>query len=198
VVTAIDPDRDGAVIWQRRIGKGSAMGGVQWGMATDGNKIYAAVSDLAVYPAASGTAGAQPLGFNPAFVFRADSRVGGGLHALKIDSGEEVWLTPHPGCNDVPGCSPAQSAAVTAIPGVVFSGGVDGVLRAYSADDGRILWDVDTKGEYHTVNGVTGDGGSIDGAGAVVVGGMLYVTSGSAFVGTIPGNVLLAYSIDGQ
>ncbi len=198
VVTAIDPDRDGVIIWQRRIGKGSAMGGVQWGMATDGSKIYAAVSDLAVYPAASGTAGAQPLAFNPAFVLLADSRVGGGLHALKIDSGEEAWLTPHPGCNDVPGCSPAQSAAVTAIPGVVFSGGVDGLLRAYSADDGRILWDVDTKGEYHTVNGVTAHGGSIDGAGAVVVGGMLYVTSGSAFVGTIPGNVLLAYSIDGQ
>ena len=83
-------------------------------------------------------------------------------------------------------------------PASYFRGGVDGVLRAYSADDGRILWDVDTKGEYHTVNGVTAHGGSIDGAGAVVVGGMLYVTSGSAFVGTIPGNVLLAYSIDGQ
>jgi polyvinyl alcohol dehydrogenase (cytochrome) len=198
VVTAVDPDRGGEIIWQRRIGKGSSMGGVQWGMATDGSKIYAAVSDLKVYAVTPGAAGAQPLAFNPAVVLRVDSRAGGGLHALKVDSGEEAWQTPHPGCNDVPGCSPAQSAAVTAIPGVVFSGGLDGHLRAYSAEDGRILWDVDTKGEYHTVNGVPAHGGSIDGAGAVVVGGMLYVTSGSAFVGTIPGNVLLAYSVDGQ
>ena len=198
VVTAVDPDRGGEIIWQRRIGKGSPMGGVQWGMATDGSKIYAAVSDLVVYPAAPGTPGAQPLAFNPNVVLRPDSRAGGGLHAVKVNSGEEAWQTPHPGCNDVPGCSPAQSAAVTAIPGIVFSGGVDGRLRAYSAEDGRILWDMDTKGEYRTVNGVAARGGSIDGAGAVVVGGMLYVTSGSAFVGTIPGNVLLAYSVDGR
>jgi polyvinyl alcohol dehydrogenase (cytochrome) len=184
VVTAVDPDRVGDIIWRRRIGKGSSMGGVQWGMATDGGKIYAAVSDLKVYPAAPETPGAQPLAFNPAVALRADSRAGGGLHALRVDSGEEAWQTPHPGCIDVPGC--------------VFSGGVDGRLRAYSADEGRILWDVDTKGEYHTVNGILAHGGSIDGAGAVAAGGMLYVSSGSAFVGTIPGNVLLAYSVDGQ
>jgi polyvinyl alcohol dehydrogenase (cytochrome) len=198
VVTAVDPDRGGEIIWQQRIGKGGTMGGVQWGMATDGRKIYAAVSDMKVYLAAPGTPGAQPLMFNPKVILVADPEVGGGLHALKVDSGEEAWQTPHPGCDDTPGCSPAQSAAVTAIPGIVFSGGVDGRLRAYSAEDGRILWDVDTKGEYHTVNGVAARGGSIDGAGAVVVGGMLYVTSGSAFVGTLPGNVLLAYSVDGQ
>ena len=99
---------------------------------------------------------------------------------------------------DVPGCSPAQSAAVTAIPGIVFSGGIDGHLRAYSAKDGRIVWDVDTKTEYRTVNGVAARGGSIDGPGAVVVGGTLYISSGSRFLGTLPGNVLLAYSVDGR
>jgi outer membrane protein assembly factor BamB len=81
------------------------------------------------------------------------------LHALNLESGEEVWQTPHPGCNDVPGCGPAQSAAVTAITGIVFSGGIDGHLRAYSSDDGRIVWDVDTKREYRTVNGVAARGG---------------------------------------
>ena len=95
--------------------------------------------------------------------------------ALKLDTGEEVWRTPHPGCGDVPGCSPAQSAAVTAIPGLVFSGGLDGHLRAYLADDGKIVWDQDTKGDYQTVNGVAAKGGSIDGGGAVVVDGMVYV-----------------------
>ena len=70
-----------------------------------------------------------------------DPRWGGGLFALKVAAGERVWATPNPGCGDRPGCSPAQSAAVTAIPGVVFSGSVDGHLRAYSIADGRIVWD---------------------------------------------------------
>ena len=116
---------------------------------------------------------------------------------LNSKPGEEVWRTPHPGCGDVPGCSPAQSAAVTAIPGLVFSGGLDGRLRAYFAENGKIAWDMDTKGDYQAVNGVAAKGGSIDGGGAVVVDGMVYVGSGSGFVGTAPGNVLLAYSIDG-
>jgi polyvinyl alcohol dehydrogenase (cytochrome) len=87
---------------------------------------------------------------------------------------------------------------VTAIPGVVFSGGVDGHLRAYSAADGRIIWDVDTVREYKTVNGVKAKGGALDGPGAVVVGGMLYVNSGYFFQGSASGNVLLAFSVDGK
>jgi polyvinyl alcohol dehydrogenase (cytochrome) len=81
---------------------------------------------------------------------------------------------------------------------VVFSGSVDGHLRAYSANDGRILWDVDTAREYQTVNGVPGTGGAIDGPGPVIVGGTLYVNSGYGFLGGAPGNVLLAFSIDGK
>ena len=87
---------------------------------------------------------------------------------------------------------------MTAIPGVVFSGGLDGHLRAYASDDGDIIWDVDTAQKYETVNGVAANGGSLDGPGPVIVGGMLFVNSGYAFVGGMPGNVLLAYSIDGR
>ena len=87
---------------------------------------------------------------------------------------------------------------MTAIPGVVFSGGLDGHLRAYAADDGHILWDTDTKKSYTTVNGVVAQGGSLDGPGAVVVAGTLYVNSGYAIFGGIPGNVLLAYSVGGK
>ena len=47
---------------------------------------------------------------------------------------------------------------MSAIPGLVFSSGLDGRLRAYSAGDGRIVWDVDTKGDYQTVNGVAAKG----------------------------------------
>ena len=120
------------------------------------------------------------------------------MFALKVATGERVWATPNPGCGDRPGCSPAQSAAVTAIPGVAFSGSVDGHLRAYSTADGRIVWDVDTAREYQTVNGVAGTGGAIDGPGPVIVGGVLYVNSGYGMFGGAPGNVLLAFSVDGK
>jgi polyvinyl alcohol dehydrogenase (cytochrome) len=65
------------------------------------------------------------------------------------------------------------------------------MLRAYSTKDGHILWDVDTARDYQTKNGVAGKGGSIDGPGPVVVGGMLYVNYGYGFLGEAPGNVLL-------
>jgi polyvinyl alcohol dehydrogenase (cytochrome) len=81
---------------------------------------------------------------------------------------------------------------------VVFSGGLDGHLRAYSAEDGRVLWDSDTERDFATVNGVKASGGSLDGPGAVIVGGILYVNSGYAFLGSAPGNVLLAFSVDGK
>ena len=87
---------------------------------------------------------------------------------------------------------------MTALPGLVFSGGLDGLLRAYSAVDGKIVWEMDTKGDYQTVNGVAARGGSIDGGEAVVVDGMVYIGSGSAFFGGTAGNALLAYSVDGQ
>jgi polyvinyl alcohol dehydrogenase (cytochrome) len=198
VVTAVDPDRSGAILWQTRVGRGGPIGGVQWGSAADDSKIYVAVSDTKFSRVAPGTRGAQTSPFNPNVTWLLDSRTGGGLHALSLETGEEVWQTPHPGCNDVPGCGPAQSAAVTAIPGIVFSGGIDGHLRAYSADHGRIVWDVDTKREYRTVNGVAARGGSMDGPGAVLVGGMLYVGSGYGLWGGTPGNALLAYSVEGR
>jgi polyvinyl alcohol dehydrogenase (cytochrome) len=76
---------------------------------------------------------------------------------------------------------------------VVFSGSVDGHMRAFGAEDGRVLWDFDTVRSYDAVNGIKGQGGSIDGPGAVVVNGMVYVNSGYARQGGMPGNVLLAF-----
>ena len=198
MVTALDPDHAGEIIWQSRVGRGGRLGGVLWGSASDGARVYVAVSDVKLSVVAPDVPGAQSFAVNPNIALLMDNKTGGGLFALNLDTGEEVWHTPHPGCHDVAGCSPAQSAAVTAIPGVVFSAGLDGHLRAYSAENGRILWDVNTKAEYRTVNGVAAHGGSIDGPGSVVVGGMLYVDSGSAAFGTIPGNALLAFSVDGR
>jgi polyvinyl alcohol dehydrogenase (cytochrome) len=197
MVNALDPDHDGAVLWQRRVGQGSVLGGVQWGIAADDENIYVAVSDIGLQRVAAGTPGGQKSNFGTGEL-KMDPRAGGGIFALKLATGEIVWHTPHPGCNDRPGCSPAQSAAVTAIPGVVFSGGLDGHLRAYAAKTGEVIWDLDTIQEYQTVNGAAAHGGSLDGPGAVVAGGMLYVNSGYTNYGTVPGNVLLAFSVDGK
>jgi polyvinyl alcohol dehydrogenase (cytochrome) len=196
VVHALDPDHDGAILWQRRIGRGSKLGGIQWGAAADEANVYVALSDVVIKPASSDTAGAQRSVFGTPL--KLDPSQGGGLYALNQATGEIVWHTPHPGCSDRPGCSPAQSAAVTAIPGVVFSGGLDGHLRAYASKTGEIIWDVDTIRDYTTVNGAPAHGGSLDGPGPVVAGGVLYVNSGYTNYGTSPGNVLLAFSVDGQ
>ncbi len=95
-------------------------------------------------------------------------------------------------------CSPAQLAAVSAIPGAVFSGALDGHLRAYSAANGRILWDFDTVQDFTTVNGVAARGGSINGPGPVIVGGMLFKNSGYGRFGEAAGNVLIAFSVEGK
>ena len=138
-------------------------------------------------------------GLQPGFA-AGPHTIGGGLTALRIATGEKVWFATPIVCAPAakPGCSPAQSQAVTAIPGLVFSGSLDGHLRAYSAEEGKVLWDFDTVRDYQTVNGVRATGGSLNGPGAVVAGGMLFVNSGYARLGSIPGNVLLAFSIDGK
>jgi polyvinyl alcohol dehydrogenase (cytochrome) len=193
VVYALDPDRKGEILWQVRVGQGGTNGGVQWGMASDGHQVYAATSDVRRSQAPN----ADPLDPRPQF---ADPKVGGGLTALRIGTGEKVWFAPPVVCGPAakPGCSPAQSQAVTVIPGVVFSGSLDGHLRAYSAEEGKVIWDFDTVRDYETVNHVRATGGSLNGPGAVVVGGMLFVNSGYARLGSIPGNVLLAFSVDGK
>jgi polyvinyl alcohol dehydrogenase (cytochrome) len=195
IVYAVDPDRQGKLLWQRRVGHGGTLGGVQWGAATDTKNVYVALSDVQRRAATPGS----PDGRDSVFgvPYELDPNAGGGLFALSLDTGDVVWHTPHPGCHK-PGCSPAQSAAVTAIPGVIFSGGVDGHLRAYSATDGKIIWDMDTERDYQTVNGVRARGGSLDGPGAVVVAGVVYVNSGYFFQGSTSGNALLAFSLDGK
>jgi outer membrane protein assembly factor BamB len=188
VVYGLDPADRGRILWQTRVGAGGTNGGVQWGMASDGRYAFAAVSDVGRQP--GGIGGAAGLGSAPLHPTQ-----GGGLTALNVLDGAKVWVAPGTPCAPPRnGCSPAQPAAVTAIPGVVFSGAMDGHLRAFSTTDGKLLWDVDTAKPYTTTNGVPGSGGSLDGAGPVVAGGMLFVNSGYPRFGGMPGNVLLAFA----
>ena len=184
IVHALDPDRGGELLWQTRVGRGGSLGGIQWGPAADDKNVYAAVSDI------SRRLGPAGLELNP--------EAGGGISAVRLANGELVWHAAPPGCGDRRPCSPAQSAAVTVIPGVVFSGSSDGHLRAYATDNGKIVWDFDAVRDFQAVNGVPARGGSFDGPGPVIAGGMLFVNSGYGAMGGIPGNVLLAFTVDGK
>jgi polyvinyl alcohol dehydrogenase (cytochrome) len=186
MVYAVDPDRQGARLWETRIGEGGTMGGVQWGSAADQQNVYVALSDL----------GRVMLTYTQ--FTDADRNRGGGMFALRLSDGARVWHTPPVPCDKRPRCSPAQSGAVSAVPGASFSGSLDGHIRAYASDTGTIVWDFDTVREYETVNGVPARGGSLDGPGPVIAGGMMFVNSGYTVDGGIPGNVILAFSVDGR
>lgn len=186
VVHALDPDRRGAVVWQTQVGLGGSMGGVQWGSAADGDKVYVAISDVRRIPV------------QHSWATEADPEIGGGLIALDLDSGSVQWYTPPKACGDRVRCSPAQPGAVTVIDGVAFAGSMTGILRAYSTIDGSVLWEFDSVRSFDTVNGVPAAGGAIDGAGPTVANGMLYLNSGYPNGGGMPGNVLIALSVDGR
>jgi polyvinyl alcohol dehydrogenase (cytochrome) len=186
MVHAIDPDKNGEVIWQVRVGKGGTLGGIEWGSAADLSNVYVAISDMV------------RIAIPNSISTEVDPKQGGGMFALNLETGQRVWSMPAPGCGERKRCSPAQSAAVSAIPGVVFSGSVDGHVRAYATKDGAILWDFDTVRSYKTVNLVEARGGSLDGGGPAIGGGMLFVNSGYVIWGGMPGNVLLAFSVDGK
>ena len=172
-VYALDADQRGKLLWKQKIASGGVNGGFMWGAASDDQVAYIGISD-----------------FTP-----GKPEIGGGLVAFQLKTGEKLWMTPapKPACIGTPGCSAAQPAPVTAIPGVAFLGSSDGHLRAYETAKGGIIWDFDTARDFQTVNGANAHGGSIISTGAVVAGGMLYVTSGYGGNG-MPGNVLLAFS----
>jgi polyvinyl alcohol dehydrogenase (cytochrome) len=172
VLYGLDPDRRGRIVWQYRAGGGSGLGGIQWGIAVDGERAYAPVAEIY-------------------------SEMPGGLHAVNLLTGAREWYAPPrpPACGKPSrACSGAQFSAVTVIPGVVFSPSNDGAVRAYSTRDGSLIWEYDTNHEFQTLNGVRGRGGSMNGPAPVVAGGMLYVGSGYGTFGLRPGNVLLAFA----
>jgi len=170
-VHALDPNNAGEIVWQYQAGKPSAAGG-WWGMSVADGMAYVGVGGYA----------------NP------DS---GGVHGIDLDSGSGVWAAPPADllCEPGRGCRATQSAAVTAIPGAVFSGSADGGMRVYRAEDGKVLWTFNSNPAFETINGVPAAGGSFDGPGPVVVDGMVYFMSGNCCIVGRPGNALFAFEL---
>jgi polyvinyl alcohol dehydrogenase (cytochrome) len=179
VVYALSPS-EGKLIWQTRIGKGGKLGGIHWGMATDGENVYATNAD------------------NIIAIDKSDStrKASPGIYALDLITGKVIWETPAQGCTGKKDCLPFNSAAPAVIPGVVFAGSLDGHMRGYATKDGKILWDFDTAKGYDIINGIKAKGGAIDGPAPVIADGMLFVNSGYGMFGQMGGNVLLAFAVD--
>lgn len=179
-VFGLDPEAQGAILWRTQLGRGSALGGIEWGGASDGTRVYFTIgdgNDIRLRGSAAERGPAKP-----------------GLHAISPATGALLWHTPAPTpvCAwDTP-CTPAMTAAPLVTADVVFAGSADGHERAYSATDGRTLWEFDTGSTFPAVNGGRATGGSIDHGGQVVAGGMLFVTSGGR---ARPGNALLAFTV---
>ncbi|HTJ64804.1 MAG TPA: PQQ-binding-like beta-propeller repeat protein [Alphaproteobacteria bacterium] len=185
-VFAFDPDDGGKVLWKVQAGLGGAFGGIEHGMAAEGDRLFVAISD-----------------FTPTSLVPADQLVphkAGGIRALDVATGKELWHTPAPDpvCSwGKDSCSAAQAASISAIPGVVFSGSLDGHLRAYDTANGKVVWDFDAGRGFDAVNGGKANGGAISGYGQVIAGGMVYLNAGGGYFGP-PGNALLAFSVDGK
>ena len=174
-VIGMDLANQGKILWRTRVGRGGAQGGIVWGGASDGQRIYATVSDVRV---PDGTPG---------------------LYAVSPADGSVLWSAPAPKAACAWGPQPCYNSYFSApivIPGVVFAGSLDGHVRAYGAEDGRLLWDVDTGHSFNAINGGQANGGSIDSSGQTIAEGTLLVLSGSR--NYYPGNALLAFTVDGK
>lgn len=180
LVYGLDPDKKGELIWTTRVGSGGTMGGVHWGMSSDGKQIYVGVSDLPTNnPYKEGPP--QP-----------------GVKALDLKSGQIKWyFEPQNRCKQKRtfNCFKGISAAVSSTPNLVFAGGLDGWLHVLDPTDGSLVWDFNTKQSYQADNGVDGYGGSIEADGPVIAQQRLFVTSGYDKWGEAPGNVLLVFSL---
>jgi polyvinyl alcohol dehydrogenase (cytochrome) len=170
---------NGELLWRNKLGRGGIQGGIHFGMAVEGEVVYVPISDFVGGDRWPGVA--RP-----------------GMYALDINTGELIWSTPAEDvCAGREFCQPGISAAATAIDGVVLAGGMDGHMRAYDSSSGKVIWDFDAIQEYATLSGRRGFGGSFGGAtGPVFKDGMMYLNSGYGIYFHMPGNVLLAFSVE--
>jgi polyvinyl alcohol dehydrogenase (cytochrome) len=179
---ALDPDNGGTLVWNREFGKGSPIGGIHWGMATDGERVFAPIH---LFPG--------PDGIDP------NQRAG--LHAVRVDDGTVLWsYEPQPDCTGdrpqrVPNCKGVGlTGAPTVVDGAVVEGSADSILRAFDAKTGEVLFSYDTARAYTGINGVSGHGGAIDNASIVAANGFLFLNSGYGLMGgERPGNMFLAF-----
>lgn len=179
VVHVLDPD-SGELLWQQRVGRGGIQGGVHLGMARVGDLLLVPINDM-------------PYGRT---VFEGEKRPG--LYALDLLSGELAWSAPAAGdtCRGREFCNPGISQAITATDDLVIAGALDGIVRIHDLHSGAVLWQFDTTDEVSTVSGGRTRGGSMSGAaGALLLDGRMFISSGYGLHEHMPGNALLAFGV---
>lgn len=175
---ALDPD-NGEVLWQQRVGEGGALGGNHWGIAVDGDQVILPISDPN----------------------RAEDINRGGVYTFGVATGEPGWeMRAYPDCDNgraeiVSSC--AQRYGFSALPlvvdGATIAGNIDGRLFIVDNSNGQLLFEFDTATSFVSINGVDGQGGSIDAQSVAAGAGMVFVGSGYERFNQQPGNVLLAF-----
>ena len=172
----------GKVLWSQRVGQGTALGGVHWGIAADAGAMIVPINDPA-------------LSQDPAFRSRA------GVYTFDIATGKPLWsYAAKANCagaraTAVAGCPTRYgfSAAPLVLDGAIVGATLGGEVIILDGADGHVINTIDTVRTYAALNkDVVGKGGSIDSHSISAGAGMLFINSGYGSFGQTPGNVLIA------
>jgi len=172
----------GKVLWSHRMGEGTALGGVHWGIAADGGTMIVPINDPA-------------LSQDPKFKSEA------GVYAFDVASGRPMWShAAKANCagaraTAVSGCTSRYgfSAAPLVVDGAIVGATLGGEVVILDGKNGSVINTVDTVRTFTTLNkDIVGKGGSIDAHGISAGAGMVFINSGYGSFGQTPGNVLIA------
>jgi polyvinyl alcohol dehydrogenase (cytochrome) len=155
---ALNPST-GAVVWKTAVGPGGLVGGIQWGSASDGQRVYVAEANTAHEGYLL-----EPWG---------TPWDGGSWAALDAATGQFIWQIGDPGRDPVhPGFPSMALGPVTVANGVLYCASMSGMMYALNAATGQPLWSFQAAG-------------SVNAAPAVVNG---WVYWGSGYSNFRPGN----------
>lgn len=161
----------GALNWSNKVSEGSTLGGIHWGMAADQARVYVAATDFSIDKASGGLADLIP-GARP------------GIYALDLATGAIDWEIHPTHMFEGLETPSLYSASLSLSNDLLFAASLDGVVKAFDTRDGTEKWALDTAVTFTDINGVSGNGGTVDSVGVVVAGDGLLVNSGySTFQG---------------
>jgi polyvinyl alcohol dehydrogenase (cytochrome) len=180
-VVGVDPDT-GETLWKTAVGRGGVQGGVHFGMAAEGSTVYVPINDLVLA--------------NDDLRYDSGRPSAPGVHALDARTGALLWSAPNEDlCGDLPFCQPGVSHAISAIPGAVVAGYLDGRLRIRAREDGALLYERNLLGPHDSVSGEVATGGAFSGGGVLIAHGLIYANAGYGYNNHIPGNALVVLGV---